>query len=94
MLLYGKGDPIEAIHLLAPWIRQVHVKDALATTVPDTWGMEVAVGSGQVDWPAFFMALAHCSYTGDFVIERESGSTRIPDIRMAWEVILKSAPRW
>jgi L-ribulose-5-phosphate 3-epimerase len=90
MLLYGKGDPIEALRVLAPWIRQVHVKDANQTAVPGTWGEEVAVGTGQVDWPAFFSTLARIGFTGDIVIEREAGDQRVADIRTAREVVLKS----
>ncbi len=37
MILYDKGDPIKALRVLGPWIRQVHIKDALATKVPGTW---------------------------------------------------------
>jgi sugar phosphate isomerase/epimerase len=90
MLLYGKGDPIEAVRVLAPWIRQVHVKDANQTSVPGTWGEEVAVGAGQVDWPAFFSTLAAAGFTGDIVIEREAGDQRVADIRQAREVVLSS----
>jgi sugar phosphate isomerase/epimerase len=91
MLLYGKGDPIEALCVLAPWIRQVHVKDANQAAVPGTWGEEVAAGTGRVDWHAFFSTLARIGFTGDIVIEREAGSQRIADIITAREVVLKSA---
>jgi len=37
MILYDKGDPIEAVRVLSPWIRHLHVKDALRTTKPGTW---------------------------------------------------------
>jgi sugar phosphate isomerase/epimerase len=90
MLLYGKGDPIEAVRVLAPWIRQVHVKDANPSAVPGTWGEEVAVGTGQVDWPAFFTTLAEVGFAGDLVIEREAGDQRVADIRTARQVVLKS----
>lgn len=90
MLLYGKGDPIEAVRVLAPWIRQVHVKDASQTSVPGTWGEEVAVGSGQVDWQAFFTTLADVGFTSDIVIEREAGTQRVADILQAHEVVLQS----
>jgi len=90
MLLYGKGDPIEAVRVLAPWIRQIHVKDANQTAVPGTWGEEVAVGTGQVDWPAFFSTLAQVGFTGDIVIEREAGDQRVADICTARDVVLKS----
>jgi sugar phosphate isomerase/epimerase len=92
MLLYGKGDPVEAVRLLGRWIRQVHVKDAVQSAVPGTWGEEVAVGTGQVDWPAFFAALADADFTGDLVVEREAGDQRVADIRTARELVLKSIP--
>lgn len=90
MLLYGKGDPIQALRLLGPWIRQVHIKDANQTQAPGTWGNEVAVGIGEVDWPAFFATLKDVNFAGDFVIEREAGTQRVADIRRAREVILES----
>ena len=60
--------------------------------LPGTWGEEVAVGTGQVDWPAFFAALAEVGFTGDMVIEREAGDQRVADIRIAQELVLKSIP--
>jgi len=90
MLLYGKGDPIQGVRLLGPWIRQVHIKDANRTKTPGTWGAEVAVGTGEVNWPAFFVSLEEINYTGDLVIEREAGAQRMADICAAREVVLKS----
>ena len=57
MILYGKGDPIDALETLAPFLKQCHIKDATMTRDPGTWGMEVTVGTGEVDWPAFFSTL-------------------------------------
>ena len=37
MILYDKGDPVAAVHTLAPWIKHVLVKDALRTKQPGTW---------------------------------------------------------
>jgi sugar phosphate isomerase/epimerase len=90
MLLYGKGDPIQAIQKLAPWIRQVHIKDATPSPIPGQWGAEVTVGTGAVDWSAFFTALAAANFSGDLVIEREAGTSRVADIRTARELVLKS----
>jgi len=90
MLLYDKGNPIEALRVLGPWLRQVHIKDAVRTKVPGTWGQEVPVGTGQVDWPAFFITLKQLGYAGDFVIEREAGDQRVADIRTAGEVIARA----
>jgi L-ribulose-5-phosphate 3-epimerase len=87
MILYAKGDPIAALRTLGPWISQVHIKDARRTKVPGTWGEEVAVGTGEVDWRAFFATLRELNFTGDFVIEREAGNQRVADIRTAKEVV-------
>lgn len=86
MILYDKGDPIAALRVLGPWIRQVHIKDARRTKVPGTWGEEVAAGTGEVDWQAFFATLRELNYTGDFVVEREAGSQRVTDVRAASEM--------
>jgi sugar phosphate isomerase/epimerase len=90
MLLYDKGEPVAALRQLRPWIRQVHIKDARRTRVPGTWGEEVPVGTGEVDWKAFFGELLDAGYTGDFVIEREAGNDRVGDIRQAKEVVEKN----
>ena len=89
MILYDKGNPIAALRVLGPWIRQVHIKDARRTKVPGTWGEEVAAGTGEVDWRAFFATLRELNYKGDFVIEREAGSQRTADIRTAREMVAK-----
>lgn len=87
MLLYDKGDPIEALRTLGPWLQQCHLKDATRTAVPGTWGDEVVVGTGQVDWPAFFRTLADLRFAGDCCIEREAGTRRVADIRAAREFV-------
>jgi sugar phosphate isomerase/epimerase len=90
MVLYDKGNPIEALKILGRWLRQVHIKDAIRTKVPGTWGQEVPAGTGEVDWPAFFATLKQLGYTGDFVIEREAGGRRLDDIRTACAVVEKA----
>jgi sugar phosphate isomerase/epimerase len=89
MLLYDKGNPIEALRTLGPWIRQVHIKDAVRTTTPGTWGDEVVAGQGEVDWPAFFKTLQETGFAGDLCIEREAGMNRVEDIRAARELVEK-----
>ena len=89
MLLYGSGEPIAALSQLIPFIRQVHIKDALPSGIPGTWGTEVPAGAGSVDWKAFFQTLETAGYQGHFVIEREAGASRIADIVAARELVLK-----
>ncbi len=83
MILYGKGDPIAALEMLMPRVKQVHLKDATAADTPGQWGSEVAVGTGDVDWDDFLTVLSQHHYDGDLVIEREAGESRVEDVRQA-----------
>ncbi|NJL31061.1 MAG: sugar phosphate isomerase/epimerase [Phycisphaerales bacterium] len=88
MILYGKGDPVDALARLMPWVRQVHIKDAVSSSQPGLqWGSEVAVGEGAVNWQAFTRVLREGCFAGDLVIEREHGDNRVMDIRKAVEFI-------
>jgi L-ribulose-5-phosphate 3-epimerase len=87
MILYDKGNPVGALRVLAPWLRQVHIKDATHTPTPGTWGTEVAAGAGEVDWPGFFAALRAVNFTGNLVIEREAGNQRVADIVTARQLV-------
>jgi L-ribulose-5-phosphate 3-epimerase len=87
MLLYNQGNPVAAVQTLAPWLKQVHLKDANRTKVPGTWGEEVPVGRGEVEWPAFFEALGQSGFKGDLCFEREAGEHRVGDIRAGLEYI-------
>jgi sugar phosphate isomerase/epimerase len=80
MILYDKGDPIAALQAVGPWLKQCHIKDAVKTREPGTWGAEVAVGAGEVDWPAFLRTLDKLGFQGDLAIEREAGEQRTADI--------------
>ena len=83
MILYGKGDPVRAVGILAPWIRHVHIKDANYTKEPGTWGEEVEWTKGQVNAEAFLAALDRIGYTGYLAVEREAGDNRAGDIAAA-----------
>jgi L-ribulose-5-phosphate 3-epimerase len=83
MILYDKGNPIDAVRTLAPWVRHVHVKDAVRTKVPGQWGAEVPWGDGQVNCPAFLAALGEIGFRGALAIEREAGDSRLQDIQTA-----------
>lgn len=80
LILYDMDEPIEALRKLAPYVEQVHVKDARRTTVKGEWGEEVVVGTGEVDWVAFVRILAEADFQGDYIFEREAGNDRVGDI--------------
>ncbi len=83
MILYGKGDPIEAVKTLAPWIKHVHIKDAIASNTPGEWGAEVPWGDGEVEGGKFIQTLDEIGFSGTLAIEREAGETRADDIKLA-----------
>ncbi len=95
MILYAMGDPLDAIETLAPWLRQVHIKDAIATKNPGTWGSEVPVGTGSVPWPAFLASISRIRIGGEglhLIIERESGACRDEDIVRARDLVRTLVP--
>jgi sugar phosphate isomerase/epimerase len=90
MILYGKGDPVESVRVLLSYLRGVHVKDALPTETPGEWGTEVVVGTGAVDWPAFFAALTEGGFAGHLSIEREAGDQRVADVATARDFVVRT----
>lgn len=85
MILYDKGVPVESIHVLKPWIRHIHIKDAIRTKTPGTWGVEVPWGTGEVNSDLFLQTLKEIGYRGAVAIEREAGDDRFGDIQWAAE---------
>lgn len=87
MLLYGMGDPVEAIATLGPHVRQVHIKDADPAETAGTWGTEVPAGTGSVPWAEFLHAVSRHAPGVRLVIEREAGESRVEDVRGAAAMI-------
>ncbi len=83
IILYDKGEPIEAVQTLAKWVKHIHVKDAVRTKTPGTWGSEVPWGTGQVSGAEFLRVLKKINFAGALAIEREGGDNRIGDIEAA-----------
>lgn len=83
MILYGMGDPVEALRTLAARIVQIHIKDALPATRGGEWGAEVPAGQGAVNWPALLAAMDEAGLDVDLVIEREAGDDRPGDVKTA-----------
>jgi sugar phosphate isomerase/epimerase len=72
MILYGSGDPIEALRRVGPYVRSVHCKDATWAARPGKeWGREVPFGEGDVGAESFLRTLLEIGYDGPLTIERE-----------------------
>ena len=87
MILYGMGDPVDALRKLAAHVSQIHIKDAKQTEERGTWGTEVVVGTGDVDWDRFFGVVNERRLGVDWMIEREAGEDRVGDMKRAFEMI-------
>jgi len=84
MVLYGVGEPVEALDLLKDRVVHVHMKDGTWSDAPGRqWGQDVVLGTGQADIPRVVSKLKAGGYTGPLMIEREAGDQRVADIREA-----------
>ena len=75
MILYGTGEPIEALRKIGSRVRSVHCKDATWAQRPgEEWGEEVPLGQGAVGMEQYLRTLKEIGYTGPLTIEREIAS--------------------
>ena len=85
LILYGSGDPHEAVRLLAPHVVSVHAKDGdwPPKDNKQALGTERRLGEGSVNIPAFVQTLRAVGYRGPLCIEREAFDPveRINDMR-------------
>lgn len=72
MILYGSGDPIEALDVLGDLLVSVHAKDGLwPAGGPGSLGVEKVLGTGDVGMRRFVKKLREVGYAGPICIERE-----------------------
>ncbi len=93
MILYGTGDPIEALGVLGPHLLSVHCKDGdwPDKNVPGALGTETPLGQGAVGMERFIAKLKEVGFTGPLNIEREAENQeqRIADMKMAVALLSK-----
>ncbi len=89
MILYGTGEPLAALSILAPRLLSVHAKDGIWPTAAGALGSETILGEGAVNIPAFLAKLHEIGYSKPVFIERESSDPvqRLLDIRRAIALI-------
>ncbi|MCC7421682.1 MAG: sugar phosphate isomerase/epimerase [Planctomycetaceae bacterium] len=79
MILYGTGNPIEALQKVGRYVKSVHCKDAKWAPGAErgkSWGTEVALGDGDVGFETYLRTLKDLGYTGPLTIEREIAHDR------------------
>jgi sugar phosphate isomerase/epimerase len=91
MILYGTGDPIEALRVLAPHVVSVHCKDGdwPPKGVPGALGTERPLGQGAVGIERFVATLREIGFRGPLNVEREveDQGERIRDMRNAVQLL-------
>ena len=96
LVMVAGDDPVKAVHNLKEYIVHTHAKDGrmLRRVNPETIYngtldfaeapfIELPLGQGDVDFPAYLSALNDIGYTGYLTIEREVGDDPDGDIRLA-----------
>jgi L-ribulose-5-phosphate 3-epimerase len=87
LILYGTGDPLEALDVLADHVVSVHCKDGDWPPLdqPYALGVECPLGQGSVGVPEFIARLRQHCYRGILSIEREASDPvkRAADIHSA-----------
>jgi sugar phosphate isomerase/epimerase len=72
MILYGTGEPIEALKKVGRYVHSVHCKDGKWAKNPgQEWGQEMPLGEGDVGMENYLRTLQEIGYTGPLTIERE-----------------------
>ena len=88
LILYGKGNPVDAVEVFGKYVRDVHAKDGFYPTNSKALGKECALGRGRVDFPRLISALREVGYDDTIIIEREiSGEEQKRDILSAAELL-------
>lgn len=84
LILYGKANPVDALDVFGPYVRNLHAKDGLYPTNGHDLGQEVPIGEGKVDFTALFQKLHALGYDSWVTIEREiEGDEQLSDILKA-----------
>jgi L-ribulose-5-phosphate 3-epimerase len=88
LLMYGNGNPVDALDVFGTWVRGVHAKDGEYPTEGANLGHEKPMGEGRVNFPVLVPTLKSLGYCGALTIEREiSGDQQVADIQRAMAIL-------
>lgn len=90
LILYGKANPLDALDILGPYVKNTHAKDGLYPTNPRDLGKEVEIPHGKVDFPKIIARLKELKYKGPITIEREiAGPQQVASIERERDYLQK-----
>jgi sugar phosphate isomerase/epimerase len=88
MILYGSGEPLEALDKIGTYVRSVHCKDASRTRKEgQPWYEDAPLGDGDVNIEAFLRKLHGVGYEGALTIEREYSPDQAGDIEASLRLL-------
>lgn len=88
LLMYGKGNPIDALDVFGEYVRGVHAKDGEYPADGRYLGKEKPLGQGRVNFERLIHKLKEVGYKGALTIEREiTGEQQIKDIDEAKKLL-------
>lgn len=88
LIMYGKGNPVDALDVFGQYVRDFHCKDGMYPTNGRQRGVEKPLGEGKTDWPLLIRKLKQLGYDGPLTIEREiSGPRQTEDILKAKKLL-------
>ena len=71
LILYGNGNPLDALYTFGKYVRNTHMKDGFPPTDPRRIGKEVPLGEGLVDFDRVIAKLHELGYDRYLIVERE-----------------------
>ena len=76
LILYGMGDPVNALHTVGSRVVSVHCKDGVPPNNPVLLAVEQPLGSGEVDYPRFLHALKQIGYRAFSALSAKNPTSR------------------
>lgn len=90
LILYDKANPLDALDILGPYVKNTHAKDGFYPTNPRDLGKEVEIPHGKVDFPKIIARLKELNYQGPITIEREiSGPQQMESVKRERDYLRK-----
>ena len=90
IILYGKGNPVDALDVFGKYVRNLHIKDGFYPEDGHKLGRHCPIGEGKVDFEKVITKLHEIGFTGELVVEREiTGEQQAKDIMAALDYIGK-----
>jgi sugar phosphate isomerase/epimerase len=88
LVLYGRGNSVDAVDIFGNYIRNLHIKDGFYPTDGYHNGKHTPVGQGSIDFKAILRKLRNINFQGELIIEREiKGEKQARDIMTALKYI-------